>query len=198
MNPPSLDRRRRCIGLGAACMTGLAGLGGLAGCAGWPGPPSRMTLSPDEIARLLDRHFPQDRRVLEVLDVSLRSPRVRLLPERNRIAARLDIGVRERVLGGRWNGSLAFDSALRWEPRDLTLRLDQARVADLRLVSDGDATRTPAERLGAALIERVLDDLVLYTLPAERAESLRAAGMAPSGVVVTASGVEITLSPVAR
>lgn len=173
-------------------------MAGLAGCAGWPGPPDRITLAPDDIARLLDRHFPLDRRVLDVLDVTLRSPQVRLLPERNRIAALLDIGVRERVLGGRWRGTLSFDSALRWEPRDRTLRLDQARVADLRLVSGGDAARTPAERLGAVLMERVLEDLVLYTLPAEREASLRTAGVAPSGVAVTAGGVEITLSPVAR
>lgn len=198
----ALPARRRlagALGLSAAWAAGVAwAVLGASGCAGLLGPPDRITLGPDELARLLDRQFPQERRVLEVLDVTLRSPQVRLKPAQNRLAADLEIGVRERLLGGRWNGTLAFDSALRWEVRDRTLRLDQPRVSDLRLVSAGGDVRTPAERLGAALVERVLDGLVLYTLPAERAESLRAAGVVPSGVAVTARGVEITLSPAAR
>jgi len=172
----------------------------LAGCAGLVGPP-RVVLGSADLARLLDRQFPQDRRLLEVFDVTLQAPRVQLQPERNRLAAVLDLGVRERVLGGRWSGQLAFDSALRWEPRDRTLRLHQARVADLKLVSAGAEVRTVAERLGAQLIERVLEDLVLYTLTAERAEALRAAGMGAAdvaAVAVTARGVEITFSPAAR
>jgi hypothetical protein len=175
----------------------LPWLGGCAGLGGFGGPP-RITLSRDEIARLLDRQFPQDRRLLEVLDVTLQAPQVRLLQERNRLAAVLDLAVRERLLGGRWQGRLEFDAALRWEPRDRTLRLFQARVSDLQLLSAGAELRTPAERLGAALAERVLEDMVLYTLPAERAESLRASGVAPTGVAITERGVEITLSPAAR
>lgn len=193
IEPSARRRLGGALGLGAAWA-----VFGASGCAGLLGPPDRITLGPDELARRLDRQFPQDRRVLDVLDVTLRSPQVRLKPEQNRLAADLEIGVRERLLGGRWNGTLAFDSALRWEARDLTLRLDQPRVSDLRLVSAGGDARTPAERLGAALVERVLEGLVLYTLPAERAESLRAAGVMPSSVAVTARGVEITLSPVAR
>jgi hypothetical protein len=185
-------RRQLCLGLGAVALQG--------GCAalGRLGGPPRITLGVDEIARLLERQFPQDRRVLDVLDVTLQAPRVRLLPERNRLAAALDLGVRERVLGGRWNGQLEFESALRWEPRDRTLRLFQARVSDLKLVSAGAEVRTPAERLGAALIERVLEDMVLYTLAAERAEALRASGLAPADVAITARGVEITFSAEAR
>jgi hypothetical protein len=189
MMPTRRSRRLLCINLAAAAW--------LAGCANLGGP-GRITLDTDDIARLLDRQFPQDRRVLDVLDVTLQAPKVRLLPERNRLAAVLDIGVRERLLGGRWKGQLDFDAALRWEARDRTLRLFQARVSDLQLASAGAEVRTPAERLGAALIERVLEDMVLYTLPAERAEALRASGVAPTGVAVTARGVEITLSAAAR
>lgn len=185
-------RRLLCINLAA-----LVWLSGCAGLQGLGGPP-RVTLSRDEIARLLDRQFPRDRRLLEVLDVTLQAPQVRPLPERNRLAAVLDLGVRERVLGGRWKGRLEFDAALRWEPRDRTLRLFQARVSDLQLLSAGAEVRTPAERLGAALAERVLEDMVLYTLPAERAEALRAAGVAPAAVAVTERGVEITFSAAAR
>lgn len=183
------NRRLLCINLAAGALLG--------GCAHFGGPP-RIILDADDIARLLDRQFPQDRRVLDVLDVTLQAPQVRLLADRNRLAAELDIGVRERLLGGRWKGQLDFDAALRWEPRDRTLRLHQARVSDLRLAGAVAEARTPAERLGAALVERVLEDMVLYTLPAERAEAYRASGVAPAGVAITARGVEITFSAAAR
>lgn len=39
---------------------------------------------------------------------------------------------------------------------------------------------------------------MLYTLPVERAESLRASGVTPTGVAITARGVEITLSAATR
>jgi hypothetical protein len=53
------------------------------------------------------------------------------------------------------------------------------------------------ERLGAALAERALEDLAVYTLPAERAEALRAFGVAPGGVTVTERGVEVTFTAAA-
>ncbi|MBI5716277.1 MAG: hypothetical protein HZC37_01155 [Burkholderiales bacterium] len=192
MIAPHPNRRLLCVNLAVVALQ--------AGCA-WPGGlggPPRVVLGVDEIARLVGRQFPQDRRLLDMLDVTLQAPGVRLLPDRNRLAAVLDLGVRERMLGGRWNGQLEFDSALRWEPRDRTLRLFQARVSDLKLVSTGAQVRTPAERLGAALVERVLEDMVLYTLPPERAEALPASGLAPAEVAVTARGVEITFSAAAR
>jgi hypothetical protein len=188
MNAAPTRRRLLLVNLGSACL--------MAACAGLTGPP-RVTISLDEIHRLLARQFPQERRMLDVLEVTMNAPRVRMLAEQNRLAAVLDLAVRERVLGGRWLGRLDFDAALRWEPRDRTLRLAQVRVADLKLTSAAPEARTPAERLGALLAERVLEDMVLYTLSAERAEALRASGVAPGAVVVTPRGVEITFAQAA-
>jgi hypothetical protein len=189
MIAPSSHRRLFLVSAAAAALG--------AACAGLDGP-QRITFTLADIGRLLERQFPQDRRVLEVLDVTMNTQLVRLITERNRIGALLDVNVRERVLGGRWSGKLDFDAALRWESRDSTLRLFQARVADLKLTSAGPDVRTPAERLGAALAERALEDMVLYTLPAERAEALRALGVAPGAVLVTSRGVEVTFAPASR
>ena len=52
-------------------------------------------------------------------------------------------------------------------------------------------------RLGQALAEKVLDDLVIYRLGAEPLARLREAGLVPGAVTVTARGVEITLQRVA-
>ena len=181
-----MDATRRCL------LLALGAGAGLAGCAGLAGPP-RLRFGERELAAMLERHFPLERRLLEVIDVEVRTPRLRLLPERNRIAARVDIGTRDRLFGSRLNGELDFDSALRFQARDQTLRLDQVRVQDLKVAGSGGDARTPFERLGAALAERVLEGMVLYTLPAERAEQLRRAGLAPGAVTVTSGGVEVEL-----
>ena len=191
-----MDLLRRRLIIAASGLT-------LAGCAVLD-RDGTVTLSEREINRLIERRFPIERRLLEVFDVSVSAPRVSLLPDRNRLAALLDLQARERILGSQWGGRLDFDSQLRWEASDQSLRLHQVRVQDLALGAGAGglgAARSVAERLGAAVAERMLEDLSLYTLPPERAarvERLRRAGQAPVAVAVTARGVEITLSDPAR
>lgn len=193
--------------LGALAFSGSL-LGLLAGCMSLGGP-TVITLSEADLTRLVDRAFPMQRRLLEVLDVQLSAPRLRLLPERNRLAVDLSLNSQDRLFGQSAQGLLRFDAALRYEPRDATVRLTQVRVQQAGfngappLVST--TTTTPAaqaaaasdgllDRLGSALAERVLEDLAIYTVPAERQASLRQLGLQPGAVTVTARGVEITLA----
>ena len=201
-NPPL--SRRHLVALAGLASLGSALLGGLAGCAGLGGPQV-ITLGQAELDKLLARKFPMTRRVLELLDVTLSAPRLQLLPERNRIAVLLDLASRERLSGLAGRARLDFDSALRYEPRDATLRLTQVRVQQLSLDGGGPpgpAATTPAgpgaasllARLGQSLVETALEDLTLYSVPAERLADLRRLGLVPGAVTVTARGVEITLA----
>lgn len=168
------------------------------GCATLGGPLT-WTLTPREIERLIEKNFPLERAVAEIFDATVQAPRLNLLPERNRIAAEVDVALRQRLLGLRWNGRIRFDSALRWDAGSQTLRLVQVRVQDLAIEDNvGSASRNAFERLGAALAERVLEGMLLYRLPPERARQLEGFGRAPSEVKVTPRGVEITFSPIER
>ena len=225
--PTAPPNRRQLL---QAALAGVAG-SGLAGCSAWTGPPV-IRLGEAELADRLGRLFPLTRRVLEVLDIELSAPRLRLLPESNRLALALWLRSRERLLGNAGHGQLAFDCALRWAPQDASLRLTQVRVQQLWFgrgpgpaapspatpsetppgplpalppgppsgpSGDGAAPRDAAAappRLGPALAEKVLEDLVIYRLSAELADRLRMAGLAPGAVTVTARGVEITLQRV--
>ncbi len=166
----------------------------LGACAGLGGPPT-VTLSQSEIERLVERNFPVDRALLDVFDVTVNAPKVALVPERNRLAAVVAVRARDRLFGSSWQGQLNFDAALRWEPKDQTVRLSQVRVQDLALANPGALTRSTAERLGAALAERVLEDSSIYRLSAERAAQMRQLGYVPGAVTVTSRGVEITFAP---
>jgi hypothetical protein len=165
----------------------------LASCAGVGGPP-KVTLSAAEIEALVKRQFPMDRRMLEVFDVTINAPRISLLPERNRLAAVVDMKARSVLFASGVNGQLTFDSALRWEPADQTVRLLQVRVQDLALDNSNPLARSAGERMGGAVAERMLEDLVLYTLPADRAAQMAALGVKPAAVTVTSRGVEISFA----
>ena len=103
---------------------------GLAACSPWTGP-RLITLGEAELADRVARLFPQTRRLLELLDIELSAPSLRLLPESNRLALALWLRTRERLLGKAGHGQLAFDCALRWAPQDASLRLTQVRVQQL-------------------------------------------------------------------
>ncbi|MDE2396078.1 MAG: DUF1439 domain-containing protein [Burkholderiales bacterium] len=166
----------------------------LAGCAGFVGPTT-YTLSQADLQQLIERNFPLERPLLEVLEVSVEAPHVTLLPARNRIATDFDVDTRDRLFGKRWHGRLALESALRWEASDQTLRLQNVRVDDFTLDKAGSSERGQADRLGALLAERVLEDMVVYRLSDERRDKLQRLGLVPGGVEVTNAGVEIRFKP---
>jgi len=213
-------QRRLLLHTGGALGAGLAltGAAGLTGCAGFGGP-TVITLTEAELQRLLAREFPLNRRLLEVLQVELPAPTLALQPERNRLGLAFTAQVQDRLTQRPLRGELGFDTALRFEPRDASVRLTQVRVNRLRRLADarptaggaagvsaptaadprpGFAAVSPAEgllsSLGAAVAERMLEDLPIYTLSAERRADLRRLGLAPGAVTVTARGVEITLA----
>jgi hypothetical protein len=206
----------------AALTAAAAPLGLLVACAGLTGP-TVITLTEAELAALIARSFPITRRVLEVIDVQMLAPRLRLLPAQNRLAVDLTVASQERLFGKTGRGQLVFDSALRFEPRDASVRLTQVRVQQLNLdtgvalppglvapavppavppappgagAAPLSSLTGPGARLGTVLAERALEDLSIYRVPAERLASLRQLGLQPGAVTITARGLEITLARV--
>jgi len=170
-------------------VAGLLALALAAGCASLG--PHNVTLSQADLQRLIDRQFPRDQRLFELLDVRMTRPVVQLVPERNRIVTALDLSAVERLSGKAVRGSFALEHGLRYEPSDATLRLAQVRVNDLKLDVGGTLLQGQAARLGTLLAERALDDFVLYRVADDKREALRRAGMQNADIAVTSRGVEL-------
>jgi hypothetical protein len=169
----------------------------LAACAG---VPRSITLSEAELQAQLARRFPMQRSLFDSIDLQLSDPRLRVDAAASRLATELQLQASERRSGRSLQGRLALDYGLRFEPADASIRLVQPRIDSLELATDAALAPRRAElvqRLGAALAERLLDDLVLYRVPESRLQALRSAGVQPAALRITADGVEITFAPVA-
>jgi hypothetical protein len=171
----------------------------LAACSGAFLPRS-ITLGEAEMQAQLERRFPLQRSLLDLYDLQLSDPRLRLDAPANRLTTELTLSGSERRSGRSLQGRMLLDYALRFEPADASIRLVQPRIRSLDLAPEAGVSARRAElvqRLGIGLAERLLDDFVLYRVPAERLQRLAAAGLRPSALRITPAGVEITFEPVA-
>jgi hypothetical protein len=170
----------------------------LAGCSGLL--PRSIVLSESELQAQLDRRFPLQRSLLDSFDLELSDPRMQLEAASGRLATELTLRGSDRRSGRSLQGRLALDYALRYEPADGSVRLVQPRVQSLQFDDAPGLSSRRAEnmqRMGIALAERLLDDLVLYRVPAQRLETLRRAGYRPGTLQLTPAGLEITIEPLA-
>jgi hypothetical protein len=169
----------------------------LTACVGL-GVPSSITLGEAELQAQLDKRFPMQRSLLDTFELNLYEPRLRLDPQARRLATDLALRASDRRSGRSVQGRLALDYALRYEPSDATIRMVRPRIESLALDTASGLAPHQAElvqRMGMALAERLLDDLVLYRVPVERLDRLKAAGLRPGTLQVTPKGVEITIEP---
>ncbi len=168
--------RRAWIALSALLLLALAG------CAHGP---RVVTISAQELSERLARDFPVDRRLLEVFDVRVSSPRLRTEPSSNRVRADFQVQASDRLGGSRLDVRLAVISGLRWEPKDRTLRMERV---DLDLPPRADREADRLQRIGLVLASRLFEDQVLWRAPGD-------SPLAVQRITVTGSGLELTLAP---
>lgn len=173
---------------------GLVWLCLLSGCAQLMGPQT-VSWSEADLNQMLARRFPLDRRLLDLLDVKVSQPHVQLLGERNRLATELSVEATDRLFATRYQGRIALESGLRYEPSDQTLRLSEVRVTAFNLDTAGARTPQMAQKLGAAMAEGMLNDAVIHRLSPEQLARLSQKGYRPGSVQISARGLELTVVP---
>jgi hypothetical protein len=169
----------------------------LAGCATLGGPRT-ITFTESDLARLLEERGPFQRRLLEVLDVRVNTPSVKLLPESNRIATEMEVSTTERISRQTYKGRIAVDYALRYDEAAQAVRLTQVHVTHFHIDNLPAPQQSAINRLGRLIAETLLEDLALYRFKASDLKNAEGKGYRPSAVTVTSRGVEITLAPINR
>ena len=169
----------------------------LAACASLESPRV-ITFTEADIARLLEQHGAFQRRLLEVLDVRVQRPTVRLLTGSNRLSTVFDVAATERISRTTLSGRLDVDYGLRYDEQAQAIRMTQVRVNSLQLDNVPAEKRSGVRNLGAMIAEHLLDDAVLYRFKPSDLKSAEGKGYKPGTVTVTSRGVEVTLAPVGR
>ncbi|WP_372659055.1 DUF1439 domain-containing protein [Hydrogenophaga sp.] len=171
---------------------------GLTACAGLQPGPRTVDISEARLAQMIAGQFPFNSRYLEIFDVSLAAPRVRLLPAENRIGTEVAYSI-GTLFGTRpTQGTLSLSYGLRFEPSDNSVRLSEVRIDSFEVPGVPQAYANRASRLGALLAEGLLQDFAIHRFSADDLAASQRWGYRPGAMTVLPGGLRLQLDPVPR
>lgn len=159
----------------------------------WPlaqAQPS-TTVSIARLEQAVSQRFPLRLPVGNLIDISVQSPRLRLLPEQNRLGADMLVGADGQALRRAYTGAFELDFALRYEASDLSIRAHQLRVNTLKFDGLGPQPSALLAAYGPALAEQALQDAVLHTFKPQDLALPDGMGLQPGSITVTAQGLVV-------
>jgi len=187
-------KRRIFLGTGPALAICVAAAGATPPGSGQP----RYTVSAAQLQRLVGERFPVRYPVADLFDLDLQAPRLRLMPDANRVAAEMAMRAAGPALRRSYDGSFDVDFALRYEPGDQSIRAHRLRVHSFRLPGVAPEMLVLLEAYAQALAERSLLEVVLHRLQPRELALADAMGLQPGDITVTGQGLTIGFVPKAR
>jgi hypothetical protein len=165
----------------------------LAGCASLLGP-RQVDLPLAKLQAGIDKRFPFNNRVLDLLDIALSRPQLSLQEDTGRIALSMDADIAPPFSGRAWHGSLVLSGQLAADAQHNAIFLHDARVEHFHVDGIDPVHQRQLRKAGNVLIERLLRDTPLYTF---RPGDLRYGGVQfiPTRISTTPQGLQVTLEP---
>lgn len=156
-------------------------------------PPPGYAVSTGQLQAAVAQRFPLRYPVPGVLDLELRTPRLRPLPEQNRLLAEMALEASGPALHQTHQGSFDVDFALRYEASDRTVRAQELRLSRLRFPSLRPDVVRLLDAYAPAMAAQSLREVVLHQLQPEDLKAIDAMGMQPGEITVTDTGLRIGL-----
>ena len=192
---PASPARRRCHALAAGGLI-AALLPSLQACAAGSGGGVRtQLLTQQRLNEMVARQFPYTRSFSGLVDLSLQSPRLSLLPASNRLATAFDLVLTERIGRRRFTGGLDLDYGLRFDAQAGAIRMADARVNRLSVDQLPRAQQQLVAQYAPRIAEQLLADLVIYRFPPEQLELARNLGLRVGTLQVTREGLSVEMLP---
>jgi hypothetical protein len=196
MNRPNVSRRDWLFRLGASGLLTLAALP----CAQAEDTDPRdegagRSVSTEQLGEMLQPHFPVSYPVPGFLTLSVRTPRLAMRPETNRVDADMDVTAQGPALHRIQSGRLAVGFALRYEASDRTIRAHQLRVNSLSFPGLKPEAEALIRVYGPALAESALQEVVLHQMKDKDLAVLDVLGLRPGKIRVTETGLRIGFEP---
>ena len=187
-------KRRTLLATGAALSIRAPAAAAAESASGQP----RYTVSAAQLQRLVSERFPVRYPVADLFDLYLQAPRLRLMPDRNRIAAAMAMRAEGPALRRGYDGNFDVDFALRYEPADQSIRAHRLRVHSFRLPGLAPEMLMLFEGYAQALSERSLLEVVVHRLQPRDLALADTMGLQPGEITVTDEGLAIGFIPKPR
>lgn len=169
----------------------------LSGCGVMQPGPRQIDISEAQLLSRIASQFPVKQRQLALFDVTLEQPRLRLLPEENRVATEMTYAVGVAMTGvAPVKGQLELSYGLRYEPSDSTVRLHQVRVERLGVDGLSASQAAQVKKIGGLMAEDLLKEAVVHRVKPEDLQSLSGRGYKPGMLKVVPGGLRLQLDPV--
>lgn len=182
--------RRRFL---TAAPTGLA----LGGAAMWLlvtpaalAQPS-YTVPLEQLQEMVSTKFPRSVPVQGLFDLTMQAPRLRLLPEVNRLGAAMVVDAAGAALRRGHAGTFDVEFALRYEASDRSLRAHQIKLGRLDFPTLKPAVNDLLNVYGPVLAEQSLREVTLHQLRPQDTALFDGMGLQPGPITVTAKGLTV-------
>jgi len=158
-------------------------------------PATRPGLTVPEalLQQAVAQRFPMRYPVPGLLNLDVQVPRLRLLPEHNRLGADMEVVAAGPALNRSHRGSFDLDFALRYEASDRTVRAHQLRFNRLRFPTLQPHVVDLLNTYAPLLAEQSLMEVVVHQLTSQEMARIDALNMQPGSITVSEQGLVIGL-----
>lgn len=180
-------KRKQLLTLAIWTALGGAGLMALPDARAQPS----YTVSSEQLQEAVAQRFPMRYPVGGLLNLDLQAPRLRLLPDVNRLGTEMVVKAAGPALRRSYAGTFDLDFALRYEASDQSIRAHQLRVNWLRFAGLPPGPSELLDAYGPALAEQALQEVILHRLRPQDLMLADGMGLEPGAITVTAKGLVI-------
>ena len=149
-----------------------------------------------QLQELISKKFPQRRSFSGLMELTLLNPRLRLLPETNRLGTLIDLSASELLMGTRYSGTMDLDYGIQFDAKDGRIRMADVHVGKL----DFPAVPAPYQaifvRNASRMAEQALNGMELHEIKPEQLAMVNGLGFRVGAVRVTREGLRVELLPV--
>lgn len=182
-----LTRRKSMLLALAACLALGAGLLATPDANAQP----KYTVTAEQLQAAVAQRFPRRYAMGDLLNLTLQAPRLRLLPQQNRLGTEMVVDAAGPALANSSTGTFDVDFALRYEASDQTVRAHQLRFSTLRLAGLPPGPAALLEAYGPTLASQTLQEVVLHKLEPKDLMLADGLGLEPGSITVTPKGLVI-------
>lgn len=154
-----------------------------------------LRISREQLQQVLAQRFPRRYAAAGLLELQIRTPELRLLPQQNRLASELVIDASGGALARSYSGFIDLDFALRYEASDLSIRAHRIRVHSVRVPDLPPDAAALLDAYARASAERALLEVLVHQLQPRDLALADTMGLEPGSITVHAQGLSIGLVP---